>query len=97
MCRTIPPPNVPGAGSVLDPRSIAREVESREHRWLTRDDGGQRPLQKEGAPSVTKSVSAPMSCFQPVHPAMLAVGSQLSGWFPLTNVAVSDTTPPVTL
>ncbi len=38
-----------------------------------------------------------MNWVQPVHPAMLAVGSQLSGWFPLTMVNFSDTAPPGTL
>ena len=47
-------------------------------------------------PLVAKAVFL-MSCFQPVHPAILAIGSMLSGWFPMTNVDVSDTTPPVTL
>ena len=50
-------------------------------------------------PFAAKAVSRlnELCCFQPVHPAMLADGSQLSGWFPLTDVNFSDTAPPVTL
>lgn len=59
---------------------------------------GRRPLPKaDVTPFVAKAVSTHKSCDQPVHPAMLANGSQLSGMFLLTDVDVSVTAPPITL
>jgi hypothetical protein len=69
--------------------------------WAFRDGHattGRRPLLEQPSPRQSlKPYQTRQSCDQPVHPVMLANGSQLSGWFPLTDVDVSDTTPPATL
>ena len=65
------------------------------YRWSTRDTGTTPSSEwRESSRSSLEPGPAQTSWTQPVHPAIVPVGSQLSGLFPLTDVDASVTVPP---